>query len=122
MNEDVAKILLRTRAQLLINMPFFGQLALRLKLVEDPSIPTLATNGYLVKYNPQFIEGLPPDQRRTAIAHEVGHCIFAHIGRRGARNPQKWNIAGDHVINLMLEEAAWRRFPAIGMPTRPTRA
>ena len=50
----------RGPAQLLLNkgQGFWGVLALRLKLVEDPNCKTLAVDGKHVFYNPGFVMGL----------------------------------------------------------------
>lgn len=39
------------------------------------------------------------------VAHELWHIAYEHVlsNRIGDRDPEKWNIAADHVINLMLE-------------------
>lgn len=108
---QILRKLAKARTLLLIEQPFYGVLALRLQLVARNEIPTLAVDGTHIFYNEKFVDGLPGDQLRTAVAHEVGHCVFQHIGRRGARNPQKWNLAGDHVINLLLEEAKFAPIP-----------
>ena len=103
--------LTKARALMLIEQPFYGVLALRLNLIENKAIKTLAVDGRNVFYNPAFINELPGDQVRTAMAHEVGHCVFQHIGRRGARDPKKWNYAGDFVINGFLEEVGFAPIP-----------
>lgn len=107
MNIEANKRLTKARAALIIDQPFFGSLALRLLLVEDNSMPTLAVDGKHVFYNAEFINSLSHSLVKSAVAHEVGHCIYDHIGRRGARDPQKWNIAGDFVINDMLKQAGF---------------
>jgi predicted metal-dependent peptidase len=98
------------RAQLLLNKGhgFFGMLALRLKLVEDPTVKTLCVDGKRISYNPDFVlNQLSDSLTRSALAHEVMHCVFQHIGRRGDRDPRKWNKAGDYAINLVLEDAGF---------------
>lgn len=90
------------RTSLVLEHPFFGALALRLKLVEDASISTACTNGTWIKYNPQFINSLSVPQIKGVFAHEVLHCVLLHHLRRDHREPMRWNCAGDYVINLML--------------------
>jgi predicted metal-dependent peptidase len=100
--------LTKARIALITEYPFYGALALRLRLVEEPSFPTLAVDGERMFYNPQFVnEVLTPNTTKAAIAHEVGHCIFEHIARRGDRNHMKWNMAGDFVINDHLLDSGF---------------
>lgn len=108
-NPEALKKLSIARAQLLLNkgQGFWGVLALRLKLVEEPSCKTLAVDGKHVFYNPEFVLGLTDSLCRSAMAHEVMHCVFDHMRRRADRNPRKWNRAGDYAINLVLEEGGF---------------
>lgn len=104
------KKLTTARAQLLLNKGhgFFGMLALRLRLVERPDVKTLAVDGKHCFYNADFVVNeLSDSLTRSAIAHEVMHCVFEHIGRRNGRNARKWNQAGDYAINLVLEDSGF---------------
>ena len=107
MNEKALNQLTKARIDMIMLQPFFGTLALRLSLVEDPSCPTLWVDGKRIGYNPEFVLTLTHELTVAAVAHEVGHCIFDHISRRGPRNAQKWNRAGDYVINAMLKDAGF---------------
>lgn len=111
MNKDIADKLTRARTQLILDHSFFGQLALRLPLVESPDIPTAAVDGKHIYYNPEFIDKHPAAQIKTILAHEVMHCVFDHIGRRNDRQPRKWNQAGDYVINQALLDAGFEAVP-----------
>jgi len=107
MNKDVADQLTRARTQLILDHCFFGTLALRLALIEDTTVKTLTVNGKNIFYNPDFVTTLSPALTKAAIAHEVMHCVFDHIGRRADRNPRKWNQAGDYVINAALKDSGF---------------
>ncbi len=108
-NQAALRKLTVARSQLLLNkgQGFWGVLALRLKLVERPDIPTLAIDGKHIFYNPDFVMNLSDSLCRSAVAHEVMHCVFDHVGRRGSRSPRRWNQAGDYAINQVLEEAGF---------------
>lgn len=106
-NAEARTKLTKARIDLIIQQPFFGTLALRLQLIENNTIPTLAVDGKRVYYNAEFINDLTFDLTKSALAHEIGHCIFEHIGRRGARDPMKWNMAGDYVINDVIKDAGF---------------
>lgn len=83
---------------------FFGNLAIRLKLVECHWLPTAGVDGYHLYYNPDFIDRLTVEETKFVVAHEVMHCVYEHFLRREGREPRKWNCAGDYVINLELKD------------------
>ena len=94
--------LCRARTQLLLNQPFFGTLCLRLKLVAMSGLPTMATDGRRLVYNPEFVAELTPAELEGVIAHEVMHVALAHHCRRGDRELQLWNEAADYAVNPIL--------------------
>lgn len=93
--------LTRARVQLLFKQPFFATLCLRLKLIAGP-VPTMATNGKVILYNPQFVDTITPDELEGVLAHEVLHCALAHHCRRGNRKKRLWNVAADYAINPIV--------------------
>lgn len=101
------ELLTKARAGLILDQPFFGSLAIRHRLVEDATIETCCINGKVIKYNPDFIQGLTLDQCKGLLAHEVMHVALLHHTRRGNRNHKLWNEAGDYAINLILREAGF---------------
>ena len=97
----MAQKLTRARVQLLLAQPFFGTLSLRLKLVPG-DLPTMATDGARIVYNPAFVDELKPAELEGTLAHEVMHCALGHQCRRGERDPRLWNEAADLAINPIL--------------------
>lgn len=93
--------LTRARVQLLFKQPFFATLCLRLKLIPGP-VPTMATNGKVILYNPQFVDSITPDEVEGVLAHEVLHCALSHHCRRGNRKKRLWNVAADYAINPIV--------------------
>lgn len=96
----------KAKAALILEQPFFASLICSMEMIEDATLnpPTLATDGKRVWYHPGFVEGLNLAQAKWGLCHEVGHAVFAHMFRRGTRQPRRWNIAGDYIINQMLED------------------
>lgn len=97
----------KARAGLVLDSPFFGSLALRQTLKDDPSCKTLWTNGRTIGYNPSFVHGLTLAEVKGALAHEVLHIAAAHHARRQNRKPEKWNVAADYAINDILTGAGF---------------
>lgn len=109
-DRDALVKLTKARTGLLIDQPFFGALAMRLELVETPGVKTLDVNGKIVRYNPKFINSLDSDLCKSALAHEVMHCVLNHCGteaRGKGLNPQKWNYATDYAVNGILKDAGF---------------
>jgi len=99
----VREKLITARVGLLLRASFFGNLATRLKLVNaDEWCPTAATDGRNFYYNSRFIEMLRPKEVEFLFGHEVLHCVYDHMGRRGDRHAQLWNIADDYCVNSDL--------------------
>ena len=90
------------RVRLLLNKPFFGNLATRLIPVPTYKLPTAGTDGRRFYYNPAFLKHLSDNEVLFLCGHEVLHCVFDHFSRREGRNPALYNMAGDYVINIIL--------------------
>lgn len=101
---DTETRLVKSRVQLLMRFPFFGTLALHLKLQEREDIPTAATDGRHYYYNPKFVDKLIDAELNFLTAHEVLHPALGHLWRRGSRDPIIWNHAADYCINAMILE------------------
>ena len=97
------------RTNLVLNSPFFASILLRLKMIaspDDPRVQTMATDGYNIWFNPQFVENEIRDVGNMigVLAHEVMHIVLLHHTRRGLRDPARWNMAADFAINLILRD------------------
>jgi len=96
--------LVGARIGLLLRHSFFGNLATRMKLVNaDEWCSTAATDGLKFYYNSRFIMMLKPKEVEFLVGHEVLHVVYDHMGRRGDRDPQIWNIADDYAVNADLK-------------------
>jgi predicted metal-dependent peptidase len=105
--EAVLDQLTRARISLLLKQPFWGTLATRLILkdaTDEEWCNTAATDGRYFYYNRDFISKLTKPETVFLVAHEVEHCVYDHMSRRGSRRPQMWNAAADYVINYELHE------------------
>jgi predicted metal-dependent peptidase len=96
--------LITARVGLLLRHSFFGNLATRLTLINaDEWCTTAGTDGKRFYYNSRFIMMLKPKEVEFLVGHEVLHVVYDHMGRRGTRDPQLWNIADDYTVNADLK-------------------
>jgi predicted metal-dependent peptidase len=96
----------RAKVSIVTQHPFFASILMKRKLIEDNTIKTAAVDQRgQIYYNKSFVEKLSVDELVFLLCHEVGHVIGQHALRRGARQPKKWNTAGDAWINDMLKHA-----------------
>jgi predicted metal-dependent peptidase len=99
----VSASLLRLR----MRSPFFATLALFARFRPTLELPTAATDGRDVFYNPQFMGALSDEHFDGVLLHEVLHAALGHVPRRSRRDPQGWNIAADIVVNGILMESGF---------------
>lgn len=94
--------MVKARSNLIMKHPFYGVLALKLRLQDHDETSTASVDGRVLRYNSRWINKYSLTQVEGLVAHEVMHCVFNHMTRRQERDPAKWNIAADHAINLLL--------------------
>lgn len=97
----------RARARLVLDHPFFGVLALHLKLKDDPTCETAWTDGTTLAFSPKYVDSLTTDELLAVMAHEVMHCACGHPWRRENRDAQRWNVAADYAINTILRDSGF---------------
>jgi len=107
---DIAKAaarIVRARVGLLFDSPFFGTLALRLKLEPTTKHPTMGVDMKRLIFNPNFVEELNDAELLGVVAHEVMHCVFEHPLRRKDRRNDIWQQAIDYVVNDVVVQAGF---------------
>jgi len=103
-DHEARERLITARIGLLLRHSFFGNLATRMQLINaDEWCSTAATDGQKFYYNSRFITMLKPKEVEFLVGHEVLHVVYDHMGRRGTRDPQMWNIADDYAVNADLK-------------------
>jgi predicted metal-dependent peptidase len=95
----------QARANLILEHPFFGSLALRLPVIENRSIKTFRTNGKQIEYNPKYAASLSVAEVQGVLCHEVLHVTNGHCWRRDNRDRKIWNVAADYAINPIILDA-----------------
>lgn len=84
---------------------FLGSIMCSLRFQWDETVGTAGTDGIDLYWDPNFFTRSSRAQNIFVMLHEIWHVAKMHALRRGARDPEIWNQACDHNINLMLKEA-----------------
>ena len=92
------------KRKMLVKYPFFGSVVTNVDYKESKDIIAAATDGKIIYYNPDFLNGLNISEQIFIFAHEVCHIAFNHILRSENKDNDLWNIATDAVINQFLKQ------------------
>lgn len=85
------------------------------QVLQEEGCGTAATDGRKIIYDPEFWRGLSADDRTFILLHEFLHVFYGHVGRRGQRNPLRWNIAIDIYVNAETEVILGIDIPSYGI-------
>lgn len=115
LTSDIDRIISASLLRLRMKSPFFATLALFTHFRASKSISTAATDGENIFINPDFVRSLPKPQVDGLLLHEVLHAALLHVFRRGVREPLRWNIAADIVVNGMIAQEQGFELPPGGI-------
>lgn len=107
LEEQALRAMTRARSALVLEHPFFGALALRLRFRADAAVRDLWTDGRGLGFNPAWAASQPEKKLVAAQAHEILHLACGHHVRRKGREPRLWNRACDFAVNQLLEDAGF---------------
>jgi predicted metal-dependent peptidase len=102
-NDDFDLALSKAKIDVMLKSTFFSSLLLSLPITEGPT-KTISTDGTCIIYNRAFMEGTDTKYWPFLLTHESIHVAFEHGARRGARDPDTWNIAADIWTNYIIEQ------------------
>jgi predicted metal-dependent peptidase len=98
------------------------------KVTVNDAVPTAATDGWNVIYNPAFIEAnMPTDpELRFLVLHEATHKAYRHMvtwRKLHEENAMLANVAADHFVNLHLQDTddneGFIKMPKLGIQPDP---
>ncbi|MNR71516.1 hypothetical protein D3C71_21450 [compost metagenome] len=98
----------KARADMLADQPFFGFTALRLKVVDDPSCAGIWTDAVTLGFNPAYIDTLMDIELKGLISDAVMRIVAGHPWRQDGREAVRWNEACSKVTHLLVHEAGFR--------------
>ena len=102
---ELARDIERARMRLLLDQPSLAAAVMRIPVVQVSSddLPTgigVARGAVIVS---QALRLKQPHDVAYAYAHNVLHCLFEHLERRGTRDRQAWNLAIDIATAALLD-------------------
>ena len=109
---DIEDKIIKARATLLNDYPYFGYPVLEVEIREYNKIPTMAVDALgNMYYNKDFVDSLSSKELRGVITHEILHLLHEHTKRINGRNPEIWNIACDAEVNPEVAEMKKMELP-----------
>lgn len=84
--------------------PFYSAIYESIPKIERSDISTVGVDTNSLYYNKEFVEKQPFEDFLFINLHEIGHLALMHCSRRGARDPELWNVACDLYVNAALAE------------------
>ena len=87
---------------------FIAAVMTRVKREVSDKVPTAATNGTWVRFNPTFCDPLSDEELFGLVLHEACHVVLMHMWRRDGRDAKLWNVANDAIINAYIKSRGWQ--------------
>lgn len=73
----------------------------------------------IIRVHPDFAARQKDTELQFVIAHELMHLLMLHHDRRAHRDPLRWNLATDRIINRTLQRSAEAAGSGAGIFTMP---
>lgn len=98
------------------------------KVEVTTDVPTAATNGWDVKYNPEFVKKFlsSDEELRFVVLHEATHKAYRHLHTwqdLHEEDPHLANVAADYFVNGALldmdDGEGFIRMPSVGIKPEP---
>ncbi len=99
----------KAKAKLLVNKPFLGTLASKLKLMKNDDIQAFSSDGTKFEYNDDFIHESSLEELEFTFANGAMHASMAYDNRQGNRSNWLWQLSCDYAINDMLVQSGMQR-------------
>lgn len=105
------KRLLLSRMRLLNTHGFYGLLLMHMVFALTDECETACTDGVRIEFHPDFLESLSDRELDFVLMHEILHVVLQHCFRTADRQPERFNIACDIVVNsnILLENKMDKR-------------
>ena len=92
----------KLKATLLLEQPYFGQIALGLKVKLNENIQAFSTSNNTFEYNDDFINTLSDEELIFTLTNASMHYALGYEKRQANRIIWLWKLAQDYAINSLL--------------------
>lgn len=113
---DVENQISHSKIRIKTQSPFFGTLCYFAQTIVTDRVPTAATDGKNLFFNPRYIADLSERELDGLLLHELLHAALQHVSRRRERDDVLWNVAADIVVNGIVAQQ-----DGIVLPPHPVR-
>jgi predicted metal-dependent peptidase len=86
---------------------FLGSIMCSLEFIWSEQIGTAGTDGIRLYWNPHFFLRVSRTANQFVLMHELWHVAKLHMLRGTNFDPEDWNKACDHNINLLLKDEGY---------------
>lgn len=107
----LSKVLVKTIA----HEPFYATLLLQNKPQLSEMLPTAWVSRRGMYFNPRFVLEHSVEELLGVAIHETLHKVFGHVFRLGGRDPRRWNVVCDAIINDIITRQQGYKLPAMAI-------
>jgi predicted metal-dependent peptidase len=102
MNSNIKKRISQVKAALLIEQPYFGEIASSLKPKQNDDIQTFKSSPTNFEYNDIYIDMLSDEELGFLLTNSAMHQALGYRNRKEGRADWLWIMANDYTINSLL--------------------
>ena len=92
----------KAKASLMLEAPYFGNIASTIEIVESDSIPTYRYRRGKLYLNSDWSESLSSAEMVSILANTAMKKVLHHEERGSKKSSRVWDLATDYAINAML--------------------
>jgi predicted metal-dependent peptidase len=108
----------KAKAKLMLEYPFFGEIASNLEIKNNTSIAAVNFKGDKLEINYEYLEVLSLDEIATILANAAMKQLLFHKERSKGKVQYLWDIASDFAINELLAKNGFSIPPLLNYSSR----
>jgi predicted metal-dependent peptidase len=102
MIQNIEQRIKQIKANLLLDQPYFGSVAMMQKPKQNDDIQTFTSSPEYFEYNDEYLEYLDDDELSFLLTNSAMHQALGYSNRKEGRQDWLWVMAQDYAINSLL--------------------